>query len=363
MLCSCRYANCNKGKTLLYATLTVTILFLLYQGALSLKAAKLQEHADPRAVGGYPNCAVNNTKLVDYSMKYPCDFTPRPDSDVLIVTFVNSAWIPLAHNWICSAERVGLKESLYLIAFEDGVCSQLPTDIPCYRHPNANLGRAVYGNPGYQKLVIERTRIIPRLLSCTSKLVLVDADISFLKNPLAYLKGFTKDKDIVFQADSIRVKMVDTVLPYFFSYICGGFIYMNSNNATRQLWLSVLQYQEDFLWNDQAGLNICIRHSSQTVRWANLDSEYFPNGQQFFAYNMNNPRKIMIVHANHFHDEEKIVRMIGADVWCYTPAAVRICNERTHQSICNGHHNTTLEWCNDFHRVCRAKYTRRSTTN
>jgi hypothetical protein len=22
-----------------------------------------------------------------------------------------------------------------------------------------------------------------------------------------------------------------------------------------------------------------------------------------------------------------------------------------------------LEWCNDFHRVCRAKYTRRSTTN
>jgi hypothetical protein len=342
--------------------IAVVALFLLYQGIMFfLRVTKLQERVNPHAVRGSPYCAIDNSKLTDYPMKYPCDFAPRPhpsDSNALIVTFINSAWIPLAHNWICSAEKVGLKKNLYLIAFEDGVCSQLQTDVPCYQHPTANFTRTVFSEPEYQKLVIERTRVILKLLSCSPKLVLVDADITFLKNPLTYLRALTSDKlDIVFQADSSRVKFLDSVLPFFFSYICGGFIYMDSNYATRQLWLSVLQYQENFLWNDQAGLNICIRHYTQTVRWATLDSDYFPNGQQYFTYNMKNPSTNMIVHANHLEDEAKIVRMIGADVWCSAPVAVRMCeNNSTHQSQCRSL-GATSEWCGDFQRVCRAKYT------
>lgn len=346
-----RHCSCAK-----YLVVGTAILFLLYQATLFfLKGTQLQRNVDPHALSGYSHCAIDNSKLINYSRKYPCDFTPRPNPDVLIVTFVNLAWIPLARNWICSAEKVGLKKSLYLIAFEDGVCSELPADVTCYQDPNANFKHTVFGRTTYQKLVIERTRVILRLLSCSTTIAFVDADITFLKNPMAYLEAFTKQRDIVFQADSIRVKFVDAVLPYFFSYICGGFIYLHSNHATKQLWLSVLQYQENFNWNDQAGLNICVRHYTQAVRWATLDSAHFPNGQQFFAYDMKNPSTNMIVHANHLQGEAKIVRMISSDVWCYAPVAAETCG---HQSTCS---SRTSEWCDDFRRVCRDKYNRTVT--
>ena len=267
----------------------------------------------------------------------------------------------MAHNWICSAEKVGLRKNLYLVAFEDGVCSQLPKDIPCYQHPGAHYQSTVFSEPEYQKLMIERTRLILKLLSCTSKLALVDADITFLKNPLPYLNAltddkdpFTEDKDIVFQADSTRVKFLDNILPRVFDYRCGGFIFMKTNYAVRQLWLSVLKYQEEFLWNDQAGLNICIRHYTQTVRWDTLDSKKFPNGQQFFAYGERSSES-MIVHANHLEGKEKIVRMISADVWCYTPVAVEMCNGTAYETLCSAS-DSMPEWCPAFQQVCANRY-------
>lgn len=354
-----QHCRCFTKKTLIFKVLIAAVTtFTLYQGTLYfLKATKLQERVNPHPLKGYSHCAIPSSMLTNYPLKYLCDFKPKPypvGSDVLIVTFVNTAWIPMAHNWICSAEKVGLKKNLYLIAFEEGVCSQLGSDVPCFQHPGANFNRTIFSEPEYQKLVIERTRVILKLLSCFPKIALVDADISFLRNPLPYLKVFIEHRDIVFQADSSRVRFIDAVLPHFFDYICGGFIFMKSSRATKRLWLSVLQYQETFLWNDQAGLNICIRHGTQTVKWATLDSRHFPNGQQYFAYDEKSPNN-MIVHANHLEDDEKIVRMIGSDVWCYAPVAARMCNGTAYRSMCS-HLDTTPEWCDAFQRVCRDKY-------
>ena len=346
----------RSDRNLLFKLLiTALLLFILLQCTfLFLNVTKISERVNPHAVRGYHHCALNNSKLAKYPLKYPCDFTPKPTSKgVLIVTFVNSAWISIAQNWICSAEKVGLKDNLYLVAFEKGVCSQLP-GVMCYEHPGANFKGAVFSKPEYQKLVIERTRVILKLLSCWPKIALVDADITFLKNPLEYLENFAVDKDIVFQADSSRVGFIDALLPYVFNYICGGFIYMKSNYATRYLWLSVLQYQENFLWNDQAGLNICIRHHTQTVRWDTLDSEYFPNGQQYFTYNEKSTSD-MIVHANHLEGDEKIVRMIASDVWCYRGVAIEMCKGDSYQKMCSDF-DIIPAWCNDFVRTCKDKY-------
>lgn len=338
---------------------TATVLLLLYHGTFYfIEVTNLRERVNPHAVKGYSYCSINNSELLNYPEKYTCDFNPKPNTeDVLIVTFVNSAWISLAQNWICSAEKVGLKKNLYLIAFEKGVCSKL-TNVRCYEYPNANFKRTVFSQPEYQKLVIERTHVILKLLSCGPKIALVDADITFLQNPLKYLAKFTEHKDIVFQADSSRVRFLDAIMPYVFHYICGGFIYMKPNYATRYLWLSVLQYQQNFLWNDQAGLNICIRHYSQTVEWETLDAEYFPNGQQYFSYNQKS-NKNMIVHANHLESDEKILRMIASDVWCSTDVAVDMCNASAYQSLCSRHSHSqgaTPKWCDAFIGVCEDKY-------
>ena len=338
----------------------ITLLVFLYHGGYYfLKFIGFRGRiVNLDAAKGYTYCSEADAITSNFPIMYPCDFrpTPKPKDDVLIVTFVNSGWIPLARNWICSAAKVGLKANLYLISFEEGVCSKLP-GVPCYEHPRIHIKQSGYAQPQYQKLVIERTRVILRLLSCWSRIFLVDADVTFLKNPLGYLKSIMKDKDIVFQADSSRSRFVEGVVSRLFHYICGGLIYMKSNYATKKLWLSVLRFQENFLWNDQAGLNVCIRHHSRSIQWTTLDSKYFPNGRQFFYDDMKSSKNMM-VHANHLDHYAKVARMIGSDIWCYKEFAFEMCGGRTYRKYCSPGGGRTPSWCHheQFIKMCRTKY-------
>jgi len=333
--------------------LVAAVQFFLY----FIEITGLKQNVDPDAVRGYSHCVVNQSRLSRFSREHPCNFIPKPiSSDVVIVTFVNSAWIDLTRNWICSAKKVGLEKNLFLIAFEPNVCSQFQ-GTSCYQHQNLNIKHTVFGQPGYQKLVIERTRLILNLLSCGQRILLADADITFLRNPLDYLATKSKSYDILFQADSTGVGFLDSFLHHIFHYICGGFIYMKSNYATRHLWLSVLNYQTKYKWNDQAGLNICIRHHSQSIRWSTLDAGYFPNGKQYFFYNEGS-KQSMIVHANHIMGtKRKIMRMIASEVWCWEELAVQWCrNSATYREMCEPRNYLTPEGCNEFVNVCQRKY-------
>ena len=332
--------------------LFAAVQFFLY----FIEITGLRRHVDPNAVRGYFHCTANQFRLLSFSREHPCNFTPKPISnDVVIVTFVNAAWIDLARNWICSAKKVGLEKNIFLIAFEPNVCAQFQ-GTPCYEHRNLNIQRTEFGEPGYQKLVIERTRLILNLLSCGQRILLADADITFLRNPLEYLASKSKSNDILFQADSSGVSLIDSFLHNVFRYICGGFIYMKSNYATRHLWLSVLNYQTKYKWNDQAGLNICIRHHSQNISWSTLDAEYFPNGRQYFFYNERSNQN-MIVHANHLKGTMKMLRLIASELWCYDKLAVQICmNSTTYHEQCEQENEPTPEGCKEFVRVCQRKY-------
>ena len=306
---------------------------------------------------GYVYCDVQLSAFKNFSWRYPCDFTPRPNPNgPIIVTFVNAAWLSLAQNWVCSAEKVGLANNIYLISFERGVCAKFP-DVKCYEHPHVTVKGTAFGKAGYRTLMMERTKVILRLLSCYQNVALVDADISFMRNPLSYLESVMTNKDIVFQADSVGVGFVDAVLPFFFSYICGGFIFMKSNYATKRLWMSVLQYQQNFFWNDQAGLNVCIRHHGQSVSWETLDSKHFPNGRQFFFYEESSMNEVMIVHANHLQGVDKHIRMIGAGVWCTEHYARELCSSRNvFRSRCGSVDRDLPKWCRQFVNFCHDSF-------
>ena len=321
-----------------------------------LTATGLRQHVDPDAVRGYSYCPVDEARLTTFNQDFQCNFNPKPpDTDVLIVTFVNLAWISLAKNWVCSASRVGLGDKIYIVAFQKGVCAHFP-DTPCYEHPSLDIAGTVFGQEAYQQLVIERTKVILQLLSCGRTVLLADADITFLKNPLEYLESVTEKNDIVFQADSSGVEFVDAVLKYVFRYICGGFIYIKQNDATKLLWLSVLHYQQHFKWNDQAGLNICIRHHTQRVEWDTLDSAYFPNGRQFFMYKEQS-EKNMIVHANHLVDKMKITRQIASNIWCDEESGKKVCSDHNlYTEQCVEAYDFLPEWCLDYIHVCYSQY-------
>ena len=300
-------------KKLAIAVTATTVVVLL-----SLLWRSTEFQASLRAVKGFSFCSKD---LFHLNTRHECkEFNPPLPNNTshIIVTFVNTDWILLAQNWICSATRVGLHNSLYLIAVAPNVCSHFPTT-PCYQHPSLSIPGALYAQPEYQKFMIERTKLILSILSCTkSKILLSDSDIIFLRNPIPMLNKELLTHD-VFQEDSTGVHLLDNFATYVYSAICGGFMYLKPNNRTMDLFLSVLTYQLNWNWNDQSGINICIRWHGQYISWKTLDKSLFPNGKEFFEFNRSN-KGAMVVHANFIrHIPNKIGSMMSQGVWCLKP--------------------------------------------
>ena len=306
---------------------------------------------NPKQVLGYVHCSSyeNRKTLYQFSQQYPCNFPNLPKRDVVIVTFVNSGWINMTKNWICSAKKVGLLDNLFLITVQPGVCSQFP-HVACHSEENLTLAATAFGEANYQKFMIERTKVILRLLSCDVKrILLADADIVFVKNPLATLDKEISDKDIVFQRDSTGVKFIDSIAYKVFDYICAGIVYMKINNETKLLYQSVLQFQNHQSWNDQAGLNVCIRHYSLNIKWGLLPVSLFPNGKVFFEFSTD-PSKVVIVHTNFLKGSmEKIANMIIHNIWCYVEIVPLLCKDFVKNGcFTEKPHN----WCKKLMEIC-----------
>lgn len=271
-----------------------------------------------RSAKGFSSCAVQHLNQLDSSLM-PCEEfnPPLPNTSQIIVTFINREWISLAQNWICSVSRLGLQSSIYLIAVGPNVCNNF-LNTSCYQHPTLSLPGARYAQPAYQKFMIERTKLVLSLMQCTrSKILLSDSDVVFLRDPLPILNNELLDHDIVFQEDSTGVHLLDTVLTYAYSGICGGFIYLQPSRRTVDLFSSVLTYQLNWNWNDQSGLNICIRWHGRSIKWKTLEKRLFPNGKEFFEFHHSSRSDALIVHANFIRFvPDKISRMMERGLWC-----------------------------------------------
>ena len=325
------------------------IIILLY----SLGTSK-EFRFNPSAAKGYHFCS---PQFLEDQRPKQCQHTfdpPLPTSNTIIVTFINKEWIPLAQNWICSAERVGLSNALYLVAMEPNVCQHFP-NTPCYQHPTAAIEGTYFGQPGYQQFMIERTRFILSMLPCTkSHVLLSDTDVVFKKNPIALLDSELVNNNIVFQEDSTGIHLVDSFATYVFSYICGGFVYLKPSNETVDFYRSVLTYQLNWNWNDQAGLNICIRHRSRSLRWKTLDKTLFPNGKEFFHFHPDNTMALA-VHANFMpRTADKVANMIGQGVWCLKETGPKYCREYR-RSYCEGVEPPAV-WCESLLAACCKLY-------
>lgn len=348
-------ARSRKLISVLLVLILILSIYLLSTRSKSLKDFRFA----PKSLLGYPFCASNENKekLPTFTTDYPCNFDlPVPSyKGLTVVTFVNKGWINMTRNWICSAQKIGLGQSLFLITLEVGVCSHFP-DIPCYHDNTIGVEAGKFGQPNYQKFMIQRTKLVLKLLSCNSKrLLLADADVVFLQNPVRPLELELGEKDIVLQRDSTGIKAIDNLAYNLFNYICGGFVYMKINNSTKLLYQSVLQYQMYQTWNDQAGLNVCIRHHTLGIQWALLSVPRFPNGKEYFDFG-SNATKAVIVHANFKSGVEKIVSMIVRGIWCYQDVVKSLCIDYW-TTECMNHEQLQLpQWCEEFGEVCQTKH-------
>lgn len=170
----------------------IVVLLLVTLTYTSLHGRIKQIRFSPNAVLGYAACSTTHLKpkIVSFTKDYPCNFsTSLPAVNGLtVVTFVNTGWINLTKNWLYSAENSGLKGSIFLITLEAGVCEHFP-GVPCFHKATAEIHSASFGEPKYQKFMLERTRLILQLLSCPLQTILLaDADTVFLRGSLQLIK-------------------------------------------------------------------------------------------------------------------------------------------------------------------------------
>lgn len=271
---------------------------------------------------------------------------------VTIVTFASSGWSNLLNNWICSLKKVGLDEAVYIIAFGEDVCRSLGPKVACTSVEDTPPA-ARYGEKGYQKMLEIRTREILHLLNCGHTILVTDADVVFLKDPLPRLSLLGKYKDILFQGDSVDHEFADSLIPYVVNYACLGFMYLKPTPGTIALWEGVYNYQKKFYWNDQAAVNVCLRHPSLvlSVKWSVLDYWQFPNGIQFFK-RKSSIENAFIVHTNFIMgDVNKAAEMMAANVWCYAPAITDTCHQAYNFGCVN--RNPAKTWCDGLTLYCR----------
>ena len=156
--------------------------------------SNLYRNIEPRALKGIRYCVPEGVRV---EARNDCNLPSV--NGVTVVTFASSGWTDLLNNWLCSLREVGLEKAVYVVAFGSDACTSLaPAGIAC-KNAEQTPSAANYGQEGYQKMLEIRTREILRLLGCGRTILVTDADVVFLKDPLPTLQALSEGKDMLFQ--------------------------------------------------------------------------------------------------------------------------------------------------------------------
>eukprot|EP00638_Chattonella_subsalsa_P001063 CAMPEP_0117744442 /NCGR_PEP_ID=MMETSP0947-20121206/6758_1 /TAXON_ID=44440 /ORGANISM="Chattonella subsalsa, Strain CCMP2191" /LENGTH=290 /DNA_ID=CAMNT_0005561385 /DNA_START=175 /DNA_END=1047 /DNA_ORIENTATION=+ len=275
----------------------------------------------------------------------------------------------MARNWFCSLEKIGLSEGSVIIDLSSkNLCRWLQPSAQCLKVSVEGFTStfALVGTEKYGELLKIRTQIIIDIIEQTrSSLVFSDVDVFFIKNPVPYLQEISKNKDILFQGDSIRNQAVDPVLRKGGLYACAGFTYVNrmgpsfsdNKNASLNLYQSILSFQKNFHYNDQWGLNVCLRHPAIALdlEWGILDYDLFMNGYDYFMRRRSSSSQQpdpFLVHSNHLLGAQKWVEMIDKGLWCDQGNLKFIC-QNSLTGYCKKKENTHA-YCVKAAQFCKA---------
>lgn len=87
-----------------------------------------------------------------------------------------------------------------------------------------------YDTHDYQLLMVHRTRFIRRILKLGYRVLLVDSDSIWFRNPLHYIRSNYRNYDLLAQNDD-----PNPIIPLR-TTICGGFLYLNSTETMKNYW-------------------------------------------------------------------------------------------------------------------------------
>ncbi|XP_014667448.1 PREDICTED: uncharacterized protein LOC106809018 [Priapulus caudatus] len=152
------------------------------------------------------------------------------DGRVVATTVVNDAFVPLTFNWLCNTKDMGVHESVVLVATDREAFAKLRRHWPRVASVLLDLGddmrrTHLFGDVGYEKLMIKRTEFINAALQADdARVLLFETDALWLRNPIAELARGSNAYDILVALNRPNGE------------IAGNFLYFRPTPKTKLFW-------------------------------------------------------------------------------------------------------------------------------
>lgn len=236
---------------------------------------------------------------------------------VLAFTLVNKVFLDTTRSWLCNVDEGGFRPKGLLWAVTDaesnGALSQVKGSTTVWLD-EVQGGKSTgheFGNPGYWKLMLERTALITEILSHGIAVFAFETDAIWLKDPFPFINELvSQEADIV---GTINTRME----------VSGNFFYLRPTLATRRLWMEITSefskaYEKShfdkkafdswtYIENDQSLLTkLVLRNEtwrkSYPLSFLTLDMEKFVDGRWYKPeegfYTSERARKPVVINNN-----------------------------------------------------------------
>ena len=259
------------------------------------------DNAPLRLLGSCPhNCSIERSEQVSDLIL----FTKRASKEgYLVVLTVNSGYVPLALNWVCSAERIHFTNYILIAEDKAAAAKFKARGVPVIIRDNApdKKEAADYGSVAFQETMTFRTEFLNSVLSAGYHFVTADMDGLWLDDPIGY---FDHTADLQGQMHKE-------------TKISGGFVVVRASTHGKFFWSQVIECQREnanFLKTAAPGSyepskyteQYCINELSRGLasqplfRRNLLDPYVFPDGLSFFDEHNSQLRGVApaIIHNN-----------------------------------------------------------------
>ena len=190
--------------------------------------------------------------------------------DVLLVSFINNAFLPFADSWFCNTKDMGVHDQVLVIA------SDLDTERELKRrHPDVEVvsvsdyhikGSQNFTHAGYVRLGIKRTQMVNWILKENIGVFIFEFDCLWVRNPIAKMTSYP-DHDLA----------ITQVIGRARGNVAIGFYYMAPTKRMKELWNELnrrLQILDSKLQKLQPGEKVFYKDNDQAYLKTLLDERY-----------------------------------------------------------------------------------------
>lgn len=239
------------------------------------------------------------------------------DTKTVITTVTNYGYLLYTLNMLKSLKPFGLDKKVFIVCIDKkgaSILKRMGYNVFCV-DDNELSKFSPWNTKGYDKICYLKLELIYRILSLNKNVLLIDGDITFLKDPLPDIKWWIEEEhiDVHIQNDSLENTNKNNM--------CTGYMLIKSNGKMIDLYDCVSErgrqkYLEcAFDNNDQSYFNKFVKPN---CTYQALTLMKYPNGQAF--YNQPSRRETAIlVHFNWVHGHIKMAKMKEHKMWLLTP--------------------------------------------